>query len=133
MNFVFDTSVLISAALFKGSTTDQALEKAQSIGKVIVSESTYAELQEVISRSKFNKYIRKIDRKRFLIRYKSESLLIPVVHSVSVCRDPDDNRFLELALSGKANCIVSSDPDLLVLNPFENIPILTPKEFLEKF
>jgi putative PIN family toxin of toxin-antitoxin system len=125
--------VLISAALFKGSITDRALEKAQRMGKTLISESTLAELQNVISRSKFDKYIKEVDRRRFLIRYKTESILIPVVHRVSVCRDSDDNRFLELALSGKASCIVSSDPDLLVLNPFENIPILTPNEFLEKF
>ena len=52
-------------------------------------------------------------------------------HTVTICRDPDDDMYLELALSGKADCIITGDPDLLVLNPFENIPIITPKEFLD--
>ena len=39
--------------------------------------------------------------------------------------------YLELALFGKADCIITGDPDLLVLHPFENIPIITPKEFLD--
>jgi hypothetical protein len=41
--------------------------------------------------------------------------------------------YLELALSGKADCIITNDDDLLVLHPFEKIPIITPKEFLERF
>lgn len=133
MNFVFDTNVLISAALFKGSVTDQALEKARSIGKILLSDDVYAELKDVLYRSKFNKYLRDVDRKRFLVRHKVESLLIAVVHKVKACRDPNDDMFLELALSGKAGCIITSDPDLLVLNPFESIPIISPKVFLERF
>ena len=44
----------------------------------------------------------------------------------SDCRDPKDDKFLELALNGKATHIVSGDEDLLVLHPFRGIPILTP-------
>ncbi len=47
--------------------------------------------------------------------------------------DPKDNKFLELALAGNATCIITGDKDLLVLNPFRNIQIISPKEFLEQF
>jgi uncharacterized protein len=59
--------------------------------------------------------------------------IVTVSHTVTICRDSKDDMYLELALSGKADCIVTNDLDLLVLNPFENIPIITPKEFLEKY
>ncbi len=50
---------------------------------------------------------------------------------MQVCRDSDDDKFLELAVSQKVTCIVSGDQDLLVLNPFQGIPILTADEFLQ--
>ena len=65
-----------------------------------------------------------------LIRLRGE--LTNPQHSITACRDPKDNRFLEAALAGQADCIVSGDADLLVLNPFEDIPILRPAEFLAR-
>lgn len=50
--------------------------------------------------------------------------------AVTVCRDPDDNKLLEMAVAGRADCLVTGDRDLLVLDPFEGIPILTPDGFL---
>ncbi|HET9053030.1 MAG TPA: putative toxin-antitoxin system toxin component, PIN family [Cyclobacteriaceae bacterium] len=73
------------------------------------------------------------ERELFVHLFKKQSRLITITHVVSVCRDPNDNMFLELALSGKAEGIVTSDPDLLVLNPFEHIAIVTPNGFLENF
>ncbi len=48
-----------------------------------------------------------------------------------LCRDPEDNKFLDLAAQGFADCVISSDDDLLVLHPFGNIEILTTNAFLE--
>lgn len=55
-----------------------------------------------------------------------QAQMVKIIHTVSICRDPKDNKYLELALSGKADCIITGDKDLLVLHPFDNIPILTP-------
>jgi uncharacterized protein len=133
LNFILDTSVLVSAAIFKGSLPDKAFDKARVLGSIISSGSVYDELKEVINRSKFDKYFKAGDRSKFLSLYKAESKFLTVFHRVSICRDPKDNMYLELALSGKANAIISSDPDLLVLSPFENIPILSPKDFIDRF
>jgi len=133
LNFIFDTSVLVSAALHKGSTPDQAFDRARRIGNVIFSDEVYAELKEVINRDKFKRYLRPIDESKFLSRFKRESARVMITHRVSACRDRDDNMYLELAPSGKADCIISGDPDLLVLNPFENISIISAKEFLVPF
>ena len=51
---------------------------------------------------------------------------------IGVCRDPNDDKFLELALSGGADCIVSGDKDLLVLHPFRGVPIVTPRDFVSE-
>ncbi len=52
---------------------------------------------------------------------------------ITESRDPKDNKFLELAVAGNADCIVTGDNDLLELHPFRNIRIITPKEFLTQF
>jgi putative PIN family toxin of toxin-antitoxin system len=65
-----------------------------------------------------------------LVRLRGE--LVTPQKKISACRDPKDNKFLEAALAGEADCIVSSDADLLVLTPFKEIPILRPAEVLAK-
>ncbi len=50
--------------------------------------------------------------------------------SIEICRDPDDNKFLEIAIDGKADHIISGDKDLLALNPFQGIPIIKPADFI---
>lgn len=67
---------------------------------------------------------------RFLVSLLKEAELFDTTETISECRDPKDNKFLELAFSGKADCIISGDDDLLVMNPFREIPIITPSEFL---
>jgi uncharacterized protein len=88
------------------------------------------ELAEVLSRKKLNKYLLEEERMRFLVALLKEAELVEIGEVVTDCRDVKDNKFLELAVSGKADYIVSGDEDLLVLNPFRGIPILTPREFL---
>jgi uncharacterized protein len=83
-------------------------------------------------KNKFNKYVDVESRIEFLLEVKEISKIIDVNQQVSVCRDPKDNMYLELALSGKADVIITGDHDLLILHPFRNIPVITPKDFLDK-
>ena len=55
--------------------------------------------------------------------------LVAISEPVTGCRDPDDDKFLELAVNGHANSIISGDIDLLVLDTFRGIPIITPTAF----
>ena len=64
---------------------------------------------------------------------EKEALFIEPVVKISECRDPKDNKFLELAVAGKADCIVTGDKDLLVLNPFRGTKIISPIDFLIQF
>jgi len=130
LRLVFDNNVVVSAALLAGSVPRQAFDKALDEGTVLISVPVLLELAEVLSRKKFNKYLREEERMRFMVALLKEAELVEITETVTDCRDAKDNKFLELAVNGEADCIVSGDEDLLVLNPFRGIPILTPKEFL---
>ena len=53
-----------------------------------------------------------------------------ITERIVACRDPTDDKFLELAVSGNADLILSGDKDLLTLHPFRGIPIVTPAAFV---
>jgi len=129
--FVFDTNAIVSAALLRRSVTRQALDKALEEGELLVSRATVEELNDVLRREAFERYVSEEERIQFLTALVREAILIDVTETVTECRDPKDNKFLELAVAGRASCIVSGDDDLLVLHPFRGIPILTPRAFLE--
>jgi len=129
---VFDVNVIISAVLLPGSKPESALRKAQDLGELLVSESIWLELEQVLARPKFNRYITLEERNEFLVDLSETVQFIKVTEQINECRDPKDNKYLELAVSGKAECIVTGDDDLLVLNPWRDIEILTVQEFLEK-
>jgi len=74
-----------------------------------------------LNRKKFNKYISWEERRIFLLKFISSSELVPITEKIQACRDEKDNKFLELAVSGNANIIVTGDRDLLVLNYFSGI------------
>ena len=128
--FVFDTNVLISAFLFSQSKPRQALDQALDIGVIVLSNSVLSELKEVLYRPKFDRYLTKERRQEFLEDLTENAQFIDVTEQINECRDPKDNKYLELALSGQAECIVTGDDDLLVLNPWRGIEILTVQEFL---
>ena len=130
--FVCDVNVIISAVLLPGSKPDHALRKVQDLGQLLASESMWLELEQVITRPKFNRYITPEERNEFLLDLSETIQFINVTEQINECRDPKDNKYLELAVSGKAECIVTGDEDLLVLNPFRGIEILTIQEFLAK-
>jgi uncharacterized protein len=128
--YVFDTGVLVSAALFKESTPGQALRVAVRGGAILLSPAAANELQEVLIRPKFDDYVRLTTRKRFLAALLRQATIVDTTESLHVCRDPKDDKFLELAVSGRAAFLVTGDSDLLILNPFQETRIVTPAEFL---
>lgn len=129
-HFVFDTNTIISAALFKQSVPRQALEKALSTGYLLVSETTMQELMTVFLRAKFDRYLSREKRELFLTDFLQQTRLISISESIVVCRDPKDDKFLEVAVYGDASVIVTGDDDLLTLHPFQGISILSPRDFL---
>ena len=88
------------------------------------------ELDDVIRRKKFDKYVAREKRLEFLAAYLRQAELVEVSESIRECRDSKDDKFLELAVEGDATHLVSGDDDLLVLNPFRGIPVIDPAAFL---
>ncbi len=132
--FVFDTNSLISAALISSSVNAHALDAALNIGRLVTSEPALQEFKEVIFRKKFDKYFSNDEERLEAIDKIERNALFFSSHEIILdCRDPKDNKFLELALAADASCIITGDDDLLILNPFRNIPILNAADFLDTF
>ena len=130
--FVLDTNTIISALLLPTSIPRQALDQAFDIGLVIVSEATVTELADVLQRRRFDKYVREEARLHFLATFTRDTTLIAVTETITDCRDPKDNKFLEVAVSGQATVIVTGDRDLLDLHPYRGIAIMTPRDFMNR-
>ncbi len=136
MRVIIDNNVIISATLIEKSVAYSAFSKAVKDPKITLlrSEPTLAELLKTIYKPKFNSYFKPPNsREELLVSFINSSLNVEIEHTVTACRDSKDNKFLELALSGKADCMITGDKDLLVLHPFENIPIISPSDFLNNY
>lgn len=130
---VFDTNAIVSALLFEQSVPAKAFYAVLGQGVVLLSEATFAELNEVLGRVKFDRYVTRQEREHFLAMLLREATLVETVEEVRSCRDPKDDKFLEVAVNGAASYLVTGDEDLLVLNSFRGIPIVTPAMFLESW
>jgi putative PIN family toxin of toxin-antitoxin system len=131
LRVVIDTNVFVSALLSPGSMPRMAVDRAQRLGIVLLSYPTLAELFEVLHRKQFRRYIDEEDVRRFLAALTREAEWVNAAVQITACRDPKDDKFLSLAVSGKATHIVTGDADLLALHPFQGIHILSPGAFIE--
>jgi len=128
---VFDTNVLVSALLLPKSKPRSSFDRALRNGRLLISVAVLAEAYEVLSRKRFSRYINEEDARNFIAALTREAELVDVKVKISASRDPKDDKLLELAVSGRATHIVTGDSDLLTLDPFQGIRILTPSSFLE--
>jgi len=128
---VVDTNVLVSRLLLPRSTAARAVRHIIEEELLLVSEASLDELADVLSRNKFDAYVSVEDRQAFFRLLVRIAEIVPISTSIQACRDPKDDKFLELAISGEASWIVTGDQDLLVLNPFRDIHVAAPSEFLE--
>jgi putative PIN family toxin of toxin-antitoxin system len=137
LRVVFDTSTLVSAALRVGSIPYQALLNALAICDLCACAETLAELEQVLDREKFDRYLDRPSRQEFvaLIRRNSHLFSIENIDLTTIepsCRDGKDNKFLALTLAAETDLLISSDEDLLVLSPWHQIRIVRPTEFLAR-
>ena len=129
--FVLDANVVVSALLFNDSIPGRAFEHARRCGTVLVSDASLSELRNVLGRSKFDGYVTRTERDEFLIALTRECELVEIEEVVRACRDPKDDHVLEVAVNGRATTIVTGDDDLLNLNPFRGVEIVTPRQLIE--
>ena len=126
MRLLLDTNVLVAALVARGVCAD-LLEHCVRTHLIISSSALLNEIRDVLSR----KFHQRDADVRATVRLFSESftLVTPATFDASVCRDPDDDVVLATALAGECAAIVTGDQDLIVLDPFRGIRILTPSDF----
>jgi putative PIN family toxin of toxin-antitoxin system len=129
MRLVLDTNVLVSAALKRESTPGLAVHLAEGAGALLKSPDTERQLFEVLGRPYLVALI-DTEAKNWLRNLMASAEPVTVTERIIACRDPTDDKFLEVAVNGNADVIVSGDSDLLALTPFRDIPILTPAAFV---
>jgi len=129
MRAVIDTGVLISAAIKAETSPDIAVYRATQRGVLLKSHASEAELIDVIDRPYLARLIAPAARAR-LVGLIASAELVSITERIVACRDAKDDKFLEVAVNGKADVIVTGDADLLVLNPFRGISIVTPATFV---
>ncbi len=129
---VLDTNVLISGLFSTTSTPALAVEKAITKAQLVPTTGTLRELIETLLQPKFDRYVSHERREALLQRVASLVEIIEVLQHVHASRDPKDDKFLEAAVNGRANVLVTGDRDLLDLNPFRGIAIVTPADYLAR-
>ena len=123
--------MIVSGLLFPGSLPGQAFSEARVRGDVLLSDAAVEEIVGVMRRPKFDRYVLAEERDRFVAKLIREARHAHPSETVHACRDPKDDKWLELATAGNAAQIITGDGDLLTLGSFGNIPIVTPAKFVQ--
>jgi putative PIN family toxin of toxin-antitoxin system len=133
MRVVIDTNILVSFAIRPSRDFERLFDHIAAQGVSLVSDDTIAELFDVLTRDKFRKYIPLDQSTEYIEWYAGISELVVVETHIVACQDPKDDKFLSLAVSGKAGCIIAGDRHLCDMVRFDGIPIYRPAEFLSLF
>lgn len=130
---VVDTNVYVSRFLRPDSIAGQSVAHAWRHGVVLITEPCWAELREVLQRPKFAGYVQPGALKPFLRQVWEIAEPVTVGKPIRACRDAKDDKFLEAAVYGRAEALVTGDADLLALDPFKGIAVLTPGDYLARY
>lgn len=135
LRVVFDTNVLVSALLWLGPPHALLEQVRNGTLTLISSPALLAELAQVLARPKFDAVLTRSNTSRTqtlaAVRVLAE-VIDPRPLAKPVCRDPDDDAVLALAMAAQADCVISGDDDLVSLARFEGIPILPPAQALQR-
>lgn len=122
--------MVVSALLKKEGTSRKSLMQALNNCLPLLATDTFNELNEVLNRPKFASFFSTEDKLAIIALMLERCQWVEVTSNVLACRDKNDNMLLNLVLDGGADILLTRDPDLLMLNPFQGIPILNPAEFI---
>lgn len=131
MKIVVDTNVIISGIFFGGKPGEVVKAIVNSKVKACATKEILDEYIEIVERMILDKHGEMNPDLLTLLINSFE--LINRKSRIKISRDPDDDKFIECAKDGKALYIVSGDNDLLVLKKYDNIKIITAKEFCDKY
>ncbi len=100
--YVFDANAIVSALLLPGSVPRQAFDRALEHGRILRSAPIISEIEDVLSRPRLERYVREAERMRFLVALIRTADILSVSVRISASRDPTDDKYLELAVTGQA-------------------------------
>ncbi len=129
---VLDTNVFISGLLSSASPPARVLDLAVRHGQLLATVDTQQELVRTMLSTRFDRDVSRARREALLVRLAPLVELVASTQVVRACRDPKDDKFLEAAVNGRADVLITGDKDLLVLDPFAGIPIVTLAQYLER-
>lgn len=127
---VVDASTFVSATFNSHGVPAQAVQRALRDDRVAISARVMTELLDVLHRPGLARFLKPELRSELLGQLVTLGIPFEPTERVTECRDPKDDKYLELALASGADTIVSSDGDLLVLHPWRDVRILRPAEYL---
>ena len=128
---VVDTNVLISAALRPSGTRRAVVDTIRQCGGVLLfANETIKEMHSRLFRTKFDRYVSRTNRTQFLIQLLGVCERVSITGAKLGCPDPNDDKFLETAMVGEAECLITGDRHLLDMTPYRGVPILPPAAFL---
>jgi len=129
---VIDTNVLISAALSASTAPAMAVHLVLSRGRLLFSPATFAEFETRLWRPKFDRYLSIETRKALLHDFDAVADWIEIGQIGRYSRDPDDDKFVQTALDGEAELLISGDRDLLDMGTVVGLTIMTPADAVEE-
>ena len=128
---VIDTNVLISSALSTKGLPATCVRHFIQHSRIVFSDETFEEFHSRLWRPKFDSYISREKRQSILLDFSNIAEWVEISGELNLCRDPDDNKFLEVAVKANATMLVSGDRDLTDLKRIEDIPIYTPSQCIK--
>ncbi|MCG2686410.1 putative toxin-antitoxin system toxin component, PIN family [Candidatus Parcubacteria bacterium] len=131
MRVILDANIIVSLLLTRGETIASIFDSWD--GKkfdLLTSEKILEEITAVLGYEKIKTLIDPVERDALLEKVKLQAELVEATAELDVVRDPRDNKYLECALDGNADFVVSGDKHLLALKRYGTIEILTPREFV---
>jgi putative PIN family toxin of toxin-antitoxin system len=130
---ILDTNVILSHRLKSTGTITEAVTFAFTQCTILSSQDTFDELRRTLHRFLSKDYITHDEMAKQLAAFIEASEWIPIITKVQQCRDAKDDKFLELAIDGQADYLVTGDRDLLVMAEYKSTRILAPRDFVRLF
>ena len=130
---VDDTNIIVSGTISETGHPARILDAwIEGLFVPVVSQSILAEMRRVLLSAKIRRhqFLTPGQAEELLVLLEASAIMVPGREQVQVCRDPSDDKFLEAALEGKAQYVVSGDQDLTSLRAYRGITIVSPRQFL---
>lgn len=127
MRVVLDTNLWISF-LFGRAMDDLLRYLEEASVTILTDERQFEEFETVVARPKIKKIVGP-ERIAIMRAFAHRQTIVKAKKRITACRDPDDDYLLEIAVAGKADCIITGDNDLKALDPFQGIRIMGYRDF----